>query len=303
MLYFGAEGLITGSSSLAQRLGVTPLVIGLTVVAFGTSSPELVVSVSAAIKEEPGIAIGNVVGSNICNIALILGIAALLKPVKVDLKLIKIDFLILIGVSLLFLLVASDTFLSRIDGLILFSILIIYIVLTIYLANKVRFKEVDLPIPIKLKKHKTWIDIVFIVGGLLILIFGADLFLQGAKKIALFLGVSNAIIGLSVVAFGTSLPELATSVVAIIKKENDISLGNIIGSNIFNLLGILGVASIIHPIHSEEIGTVDYGLMLFLTLLIFPFAWTKLKVSRIEGAVLLLIYIGYIYYIYLNIPQ
>ncbi len=303
MLYFGAEGLIAGSSSLARRLGITPLVIGLTVVAFGTSSPELVVSVTAALKEEPGIAIGNVVGSNICNIGLILGIAALIKPVKVDLKLIKIDFIILIGVTLLFLLIVSDEFISRIDGLILLSILIAYIVTTLYMANKVRFKEIDLPIPIKLKKHSEWIDIIFITGGLLILIFGADLFLQGAKKIAIYLGVSNVIIGLSVVALGTSLPELATSVVAIIKKENDISLGNIIGSNIFNLLGILGAASIIHPIKTVDIGIIDYSLMLFLTLLIIPFAWTKLQVSRIEAIILLLIYFGYLYYLYLNIPK
>ncbi len=149
---------------------------------------------------------------------------------KIDLKLIKIDFLILIAISLLFLLVVSDNFVRRIDGLVLFSILIIYLVFTftIYMANKVRHQNINLPLPIKIKKHKTWIDIVFIIGGLLILIFGADLFLQGAKKIALYLGVSNAIIGLSVVALGTSLPELATSVVAIIKKEQDISIGNIL---------------------------------------------------------------------------
>ncbi len=305
MLYFGAEGLVTGSSSLAVRIGITPLIVGLTVVSFGTSSPELVVSVSAAFKGNPSIALGNVIGSNICNIALILGIAALIRPIKIDLKLIKTDIWLMIVITALFLVLVADMKISRVDGAILFAGVIIYNYFTFYLAKKVRNKKTqelyEQGVPHKIRNP--WLDFLFIIGGLGILILGANLFLEGAIDIAKFLGASEGLIGLSIVALGTSLPELATSMVASIKKEADISIGNAIGSNIFNILLILGTAALITPIIAQDIGIVDIGVMTFLAVLLFPFAWTKLTLSRLEGLFLLLIYIGYITYLYMQLPS
>ncbi|MFH1052530.1 MAG: calcium/sodium antiporter [bacterium] len=297
-LYFGADGLVKGSASVAIRRGITPLVVGLTIVAFGTSSPELVVSVSAAIRKNSGIAFGNVIGSNICNIALILGLAALILPIKVNLKLIKRDILIMIGSTFLLILLILDQNLSRFDGAILFLGIISYTGYTLYSAKKERNKEEGFITEIKSKK---WLDIIFIVGGLIILVIGANLFIDGAIKIARMLEVSDVIIGLSVVALGTSLPELATSVVATIKKEGDISIGNIVGSNIFNILCILGIAALLEPIvlsGSNQVNYIDMLVMVLISIILLPLAWTKLELSRLEGAFLLFLYFGYMYYMF-----
>lgn len=303
LLYFGAEGLVSGSSSMAFRMGITPLIIGLTIVAFGTSSPELVVSISAAFNAKSEIALGNVVGSNICNIALILGVAALVRPIKVDIKLIKTDILIMLGASLLLILLIIDGEISRIDGVVLFSGIVIYNWTTIYLAKRTRMQNhEEYDKKLALKKKKTWVDVTLVIGGLLVLVLGANLFLKGAIEIASFLGASEALIGLSIVAFGTSLPELATSMVAAFKDEGDISLGNAIGSNIFNILCVLGAASIIHPITTTGINWIDIGVMLIVAIVVLPLAWSKYKLTRPEGLFLFLIYIGYIYYLYQQLP-
>ncbi len=296
-LYFGAEGLVKGSSSVAIKKGITPLVVGLTIVSFGTSSPELVVSISAALRGNAALAFGNVVGSNICNIALILGVAALIRPIKVNLKVIKTDILIMIGVTVLLIVLVLDNSISRFDGAILVIGIIAYNIFTMKMAKKEKkdsekYGEV---------KEKTWLDFLLILGGLIILVVGANLFLSGAINIAKMLGASDVIIGLTIVALGTSLPELATSVVAAIKDQGDISIGNAIGSNIFNILAVLGIAALIRPIMlvgADAFNTVDIGVMLLVSIILLPLAWSKLELSRLEGLFLLVIYFGYIYYIY-----
>ncbi|ROL56502.1 sodium:calcium antiporter [Bacteroidetes/Chlorobi group bacterium ChocPot_Mid] len=297
-LYYGAEGLVKGSASVAIRRGITPLVVGLTIVAFGTSSPELVVSVSAAIRGNAAIAFGNVIGSNICNIALILGISALITPIKVNLQLIKFDILIMIGVTLLLVIMILDSNLGRLDGVILFAGIIAYNIFTMKHAKEEKLNNDEL---IKRLQGKTWKDFFLILGGLVVLVIGANLFITGAIKIAKLLNVSDVIIGLSVVAIGTSLPELATSVVAAVKKQGDISIGNIVGSNIFNILCILGVAAIIQPIiltGANQVNHIDIGVFIIISIILLPLAWTKLELSRLEGAFLLFLYIGYMYYMY-----
>ena len=306
MLYFGAEGLVSGSSSIAVRVGITPLVVGLTIVAFGTSSPELVVSIAASLQEKSEIVLGNVIGSNICNIALIVGVAAMIRPIRVDIKLIKTDIWIMIGISLLLIIILFDGMINFYDGLILFAGILIYNYATIYMAKTFgppdEKSTTSYNTEIKKPERKTWLDVLFIIGGIVVLVVGANLFLQGAIDIASFLGASEALIGLSIVAFGTSLPELATSVVAAIKNEGDISIGNAIGSNIFNILFILGAAALISPISGENIEWIDLGMMMFVAIIIFPLAWTKFKLTRPEGAFLLIIYVSYIYYLFQQLP-
>jgi len=298
LLYFGADGLVKGSASMAIRKGIAPLVIGLTIVAFGTSSPELVVSVSASIKGNMALSFGNILGSNICNIALILGIAALIRPIKVSLRVVKIDIMIMIGITLIFILmVLIGNNLTRFEGLLLFLGIIIYTFLTIKLAKKEFVKE-----EIETSKFKKpWVDIILIIGGLIILVLGANLFLQSAVEIAKILGASDMIIGLTIVAVGTSLPELATTVVAAIKKEGGISIGNIIGSNIFNILCILGIAALITPVNltgPDALNPIDIIMLIIVSIILLPLAWTKLEISRLEGVFLLILYFGYLYYLY-----
>lgn len=300
LLYFGAEGLIAGSASLAFKVGITPLVIGLTIIAFGTSSPELVVNIQAAFEGKPGIAYGNVIGSNIANIALIIGLASLIRPIKVNVKLVKTDLFILIGASALLIILILDGKLSRLDGIVLFSGIILYNVATIYFARRENKKILGDATP--KKQRKTWMDVLFIGGGLAILIVGSDLFLRGAIHIAKTFNVPDGIIGITLVALGTSLPELATSVVASVRNEADISVGNAIGSNIFNILMVLGVAAVIAPINvsAENTGVNIYDLasMTLIALFIYPLARIGMNFSRVKGLILLAFYIIYMLYQY-----
>jgi len=307
-LYFGAEGLVRGSVSVAFRSGIAPLVVGLTVVAFGTSAPELLVSVSAAVQDKEGMSLGNIIGSNICNIALILGIAAIIRPIKVNIKLIRTDISIMIGVTLLLILMLLDGAVDRGDGILLASGIVAYNIITIYLAKKSkRVTDSGIEDMKAQSKRKTWKDILFIIGGMAFLVLGAHFFVNGASVIAVYLGASDVIIGLSLLAFGTSLPELATSLVASVKGEGDILIGNAIGSNIFNILSVLGITAIIHPIvvgdisMTGEVSPIDIGVMILVAIVLLPLARTKMTISRIEGALLLSIYIGYIYYLYTKI--
>ena len=281
MLYFGAEGLVTGSSSVAVRAGITPFVIGITIVGFGTSSPELVVSVTAALKGNGGISLGNVIGSNICNIALILGLSAIIRPINVEMKSMSRDMFIMIAVSLLLIIFLLDGQISRLEGVIFFVLLMVFLSVTVHLSRKViknNNKEQNLDHHIKISRP-IWLDILFILGGLGILIVGADFFLKGSIKVANMFGIPDVIIGLTLVALGTSLPELATSVVASIKKQSDISLGNIIGSNIFNILCIIGIASMLSPISTNEISPIDLSVMIGLSLVIVPMSLSR-KIGR-----------------------
>lgn len=298
MLFVGAEGLIRGSSNLAIKIGITPLVVGLTVVAFGTSTPELVVSLKAALLGNSSISLGNVVGSNIANIALILGVAALIKPLDVHAKVIMREIPIMIGLSLLLILFLIDGEISFIDGLILFIGLIVYVVVNVLMVRKEKNSEVDLEFKEGLKsKLGIPVSIILMIAGLGLLILGANLFVQGAVAIARLFNVSDAIIGLTIVAIGTSLPELITSIVAAYKNEADIAIGNVVGSNIFNILGILGITALIIPISSAGISYIDLGVMFLTALILLPLSKTGLKITRIEGALLLGGYAGFIYFL------
>lgn len=297
-LFIGAEGLIRGSSNLAIKIGITPLVVGLTVVAFGTSAPELVVSLKAALMGNSSISLGNVIGSNIANIALIIGIASLIRPMDVHANVIRREIPIMIGVSLLLLLFLIDGELGFIDGLIFLFGLIIYLMFSVMMALKEKNLEVDLEFEEGLKsKIGIPLSIILMIVGLGLLVLGANLFVQSAVAIAKIFNVSDAIIGLTIVAIGTSLPELITSIVASIKKESDIAIGNVVGSNVFNILGILGITALIIPISAVGISYVDFGIMLLTAIILFPLSRTGFSISRFEGMILLLGYFGYMYYL------
>ena len=295
----GGDFLVRGATSLALRLHMTPLVVGLTIVAFGTSAPELLISLSAALSGSPDLAMGNVVGSNICNLALVLGVTILIGPVRVSPDTIRIDWPVTMGSSLLLFYVVRDNSLGIYEGIFFVLSLIAY---TFFIIRRSRMKmkaeitkekELDVPdLPSKnLRK-----DIGVIIIGSVGLYFGAKWFVIGAKELALFLEVSQRVIGITVVALGTSLPELVTSMVASFKKETDLALGNLLGSNIFNVLSILGITSIVKEIHvSDIIHQVDMLWMLGITLLILPLMLFQRKLARTEGVILLLVYVYYIY--------
>ena len=297
LLYFGAEYLIKGGVAIAEKLGVSPLLIGLTLVAFGTSAPELVVSIQAALNDSGDIAVGNVIGSNICNVALILGLCAIIKPIITNEKLFKLDMPLLLGASILFacFYFADGRGINFWQGAVLFTILMVYLVWSFYQDKKSGSGELaaaaeeeggDKPCPV-------WLALIMVVGGLAGLVFGAKCFVASAVYFALAMGVSQAVVGLTIVAIGTSLPELATSVVAVIKNERDIAVGNIVGSNIFNILVIMGIAPMVSDLHAPNIGMADLSVMLALVPVLWIMMKTGKKVSRVEGGILLAVYIAY----------
>jgi cation:H+ antiporter len=297
-LFIGAEGLIRGSSALALKIGITPLVVGLTVVAFGTSTPELVVSLKAALIGNTSITLGNVIGSNIANIALILGTAALIRPLDVHANVVRKEIPIMIAFTILLILLLFDGEVGFIDGIIFVISIVAYTIVNIILARKEKNAEVENEFKDGLKtKINVPVSIIMIVAGLGLLILGANLFVNGAIAVAKFIGVSDAIIGLTVVAIGTSLPELITAAVASYKKESDIAVGNVVGSNIFNILGILGITALITSINTDELNFVDFGVMLFAAIILLPLSKTGFKISRLEGAFLVVGYIIYIFYL------
>jgi len=301
LLYIGAEGLVRGSSTLALRLGLTRLFIGLIVVAYGTSSPELVVSIKASLDGNGAISLGNVIGSNICNIALILGLSALLSPLRVHVQVVRLQIPIMIVASLVLCLLLLDGQLNRFEGLGLFCGSVAYTMYSIYLARKETNESFnkELRDTVRIPTRKPWVDFVFVLAGFAMLVLGANLFVSGAVSMAKNLGVSQALIGLTLVALGTSLPELATSLVSAVRKEGDIAVGNVVGSNIFNILAILGIASLICPIESGGISVVDLIVMVVIGAFALPMMWSGFLLNRWEGAFLLAIYCGYIYYLLL----
>lgn len=309
LLYFGAEWLVKGSSSFARSLGITPIVIGLTVVAFGTSAPELVVSLVSSIKGKSMIAVGNVVGSNICNIALVLGLSAVFQPIKSNPSVIKRDIPIMLGISVYLLFLSLDSKLGRMEGATLFTGIILYTVINYYFAKKGSTEpgvetgfeiESDLEeIGYTASRPK---QILLILVGIAGVVGGAQIVVNNAVIIMTILGVSEKFIGLTIVAFGTSLPELATSVVAALRKEMDISIGNLVGSNVFNIMSVLGAASLVRPITIPggffESGLwIDYTVMLFTSFLPWLMMRKDLTVKRRDGAILLFCYIGYLAYL------
>ena len=288
-----AEALVYGAASLARRMGISPLVIGLTVVSIGTSLPELVVGIDAALGGTGDLALGNVVGSNIGNLALILGLAALVRPIAVQTQVVRVDGPILAGVSLLFVGLILDGGLGRADGGLLLAGMGGYVLYTLWAARKTTsdpevFEDV---VP---SRHATWVDGGLFVLGLLGLVGGAHLLVEGAVAIAASLGVGPIIVGLTVVAVGTSLPELATSVVAARRGKGDMAVGNAVGSSIFNLLGILGATVLVHPLSVRSLRWIDLGAMVGSALLILPLLRTDWTLDRGEGAVLFLGYVAYV---------
>lgn len=294
LLFIGAEGLVRGSSSLALRAGLSPLTVGLTIVAFGTSSPELVVSLKATLSQQGDISVGNVVGSNIFNIAIILGITALLCPIPVHRKIIKIDAPIALGLTCLLLVLLLNDSLGRLEGLLLFAGIVAYTVMNVVFANKEPGNGGDGDAAPGISRH--WIlDTAFMLGGLGILILGSRLLVDHSVILAKGFGVSEAVIGLTIVAAGTSMPELATSVVAALRKQPDIAIGNVVGSNVFNILGILGVTSLVSPLYAPGIALTDYAAMLAFTVLLIPLLYTGRMLHRLEGLALLALYAGYLF--------
>ena len=298
LLYFGGEYLVKGSSSLALQLGVTPLLVGLTVVAFGTSSPEMAVSVKAGLSGVGDVALGNVVGSNIFNILGILGIAALVQPMVVKAQIIQVDSPIMIGVSLLLCFFYRDGMLSRAEGIGLFLGIIVYVIFSIRLARKEKQEVKDeFAEGIQEDHQPLWVNLLFIGGGLVALVFGGRFFVDGSVAIARSLGVTEAVIGLTIVAIGTSMPELATSLIASMKKEGDIAIGNIVGSNIFNILAILGITAMLQPLAMGNITWTDMVVMVVTAVVLVPIMRTGFTISRAEGAVMLVAYVGYVVYL------
>jgi cation:H+ antiporter len=300
LLYFGANWLVKGSSSLALKAGVSPLVAGLTVVAFGTSSPELVVSVNAAISGHGNMAIGNVVGSNLFNICIILGISALVAPLKIQMQLLKIDIPVLIVTTIGFILLFADRHISRFEGVVLVSGIVLYTIMNIILARREKNIEVlaEFQESVTDPKLKWYWSAGLILIGLGLLIAGSELLVKGAVVIARSLGVGETIISLTIIAAGTSMPELASSIVATIKKEYDIAIGNIIGSNIFNILGIIGISSLVKPLSAIAISNIDLYAMLGVTLLLLPFFRTHYTLKRDEGFFMIALYGMYLFYLW-----
>ncbi len=295
LLTGGAEGLVRGASSLARRVGISPLIIGLTIIAYGTSAPELVVSLQAAVGGNPDIALGNVVGSNISNIGLILAGAALLSPIRAQAQILRLDVPIMIGVSALLLGLIWDQVVGRLNGLVLVAGAVVYTLICIWgswdESQEEVLEEFNAGVP---NQDSLWRAVLFSAGGLGLLVLGARFLVSGAVTVAEALGLSATIIGLTVVAVGTSLPELATSLVAALRGQSDLALGNLVGSNIFNILGILGITASIQPVDASGLSWLDAGVMLAFAIVTLPFLWTGYTFSRWEGGLLLGGYVAYV---------
>ena len=300
LLYFGADWLVRGAVTLALHLGLSPLIVGLTVVALGTSIPETLVSVQAAIGHQGGIALGNVIGSNILNIALVLGLSALLHPLKVDSHLVKADVPLLVGATFMLVVLLEDLHISRMEGAFLLLCIMGYVVGNIMTVKRTSPKE-DIIEGMEVPKdpNKTLKkDIGFLCIGLVSLAFGANFLVSGAVDLARLWGLSEALIGLTIVSIGTGTPELATALMAAHRKTSDLAIGNAVGSNLFNIMFVLGIAGLIVPMDAVGIRSSDLYVMLGVTILLLPTVWTGYVLDRKEGFVFLAIYVGYLYYLW-----
>ena len=306
LLTWGADRFVHGAASAARNLGIAPLLIGLTVVAFATSAPEILVSVVAATQKEPGLAIGNAIGSNIVNVGLVLGVTAIIRPIKLESATLRREMPALLAVSLLTVSLFLDSYLSRIDGAVMLTGLVIVMVWLVRLGIRSavndpikRDFEAEIPTDVSMKMALVWLAI-----GLGTLLVGADLLVDGAIGIAKLLGVSEVVIGILVVALGTSLPELAVSLASALKGEYGLAIGNIVGSNIFNLLAVIGIAATIEPAAlAPTVLSLHIFVMVAFTLVLFAMTYDydgKAELSRMEGMALLAAFIAYDSYVALQ---
>lgn len=309
LLVLGAESLVRGASRLALSLGVSPLVIGLTVVAFGTSTPEMSVSVHASLAGNPDIAIGNVVGSNIANVLLILGISALITPLLVNAQIIRQEVPIMIGASVLLLVLALDGIVSRMDAAILLTLIVVYTGFLIVQARKTAalpsVRDPEAPERSLWGRHWT-VQLLLIGVGLAALVIGSRWLVESAVAFARFAGISDLVIGLTVVAVGTSLPEIATSTLAAIRGERDIAVGNVVGSNVFNILAVVGAAGLVSSVGipiADAVRHFDLWVMLAVALACLPVMFTGGMIARWEGAVFLGYYVAYTAFLILAVQQ
>lgn len=308
LLIVGAELLVRGASRLAGALGISPLVIGLTVVAFGTSAPELAVSIQASLAGQADVALGNVVGSNIANILLILGVSALVAPLIVSEQLIRLDVPLMIGASLLLLLLASDGRVSSLDGVLLFAGVVAYTVFLIRQSRRETAAAAAAADSDSLTESTGGglVNVGLLIAGLALLVLGSRWLVNGAVEFAETLGVSELVIGLTVVAVGTSLPEIATSVLATLRGEREIAVGNVIGSNLFNILTVLGVSSIVSPAGipvAHAALTFDIPVMIAVAVACLPIFFTGHLIARWEGGVFVAYYIAYTVYLILKATE
>lgn len=295
LLIKGADFFVDGSASLAKKMKIPSLIVGLTIVAMGTSAPELAVSVSSALKGSNGLAVSNVIGSNLFNLLMVLGVCAAIKPISVNEDVVKRDYPISVAAMVLFVIFILNGVLGRVEGAILLAALIAYIIMSIKLAksNKTEDEAPQEFSPIKCA--------LFIIGGVAGIVIGGNLVVDNAQSIAMAAGMSETLVGLTICAMGTSLPELVTSITASKKGENDMAMGNVVGSNLFNALGILGVSGLITPINlAGTAGTealIDGIILIAASIVAFVCCMTGRKISRVQGVVLVLIYAAYMVYI------
>ena len=289
MVLYGADRLTEGASALARRMNVSEIIIGLTIVAAGTSAPELFVSLVSALKGTPDMAIGNVVGSNTMNAMLIVGCAAVVAPMSISRNTVRKDIPFAVAASVLLPLLTIDAAIGRIDGIILLAGFAAFMYYTLSQAKTGEADTSD-----ETKMQNPWLSVFFVVLGLALLVIGSNIFVDSASRVAYALGLSEAVVGLTIVAGGTSLPELATSVVAARKGQSAIAIGNVIGSNVFNILMILGLTATISPMQIQGITHIDLLMMLGSIVMVWLFSRTKYTVERWEGALLAVVYIAYV---------
>lgn len=295
LVLWGADRLTDGAVAVAEKMKMPQIVIGLTIVAMGTSMPEFCVSLISALKGTSDLAVGNIVGSNIFNALLIVGVSALVAPMTIMETTVRKDIPFALVASALLLIMCLDGNISRIDAGILFVMFLIFMYMTLKGAKKQGADAEAADEAEGKKPMATWLSVVWILVGLLCLIGGSNLFVEGATAVATSLGVSEAVIGLTIVAGGTSLPELATSVVSARKGNSGIAIGNALGSNVFNILAILGITGMITPMTLKGITYIDLSMLVISIMIVWLFSFTKYKIERWEGAVLTAVFVGYIY--------
>ncbi len=302
LLVAGGEVLVRGASGVARAIGLSPLVVGLTVVSFATSAPELAVTLDAAVSGSPGLAIGNVVGSNIANVLLVLGVSALVTPLVVRSRVVRLDVPVMIVLSLAFFVLALDGTISTLDGALLLGALVLYVARAVITSRRGP-KHPDGADDDARRTRPVWLDLLLVAVGVGLLVLGANWLVGSATAIAAALGISDLVIGLTVVAIGTSLPELATSVIAVRRGERDIAVGNVVGSNIFNIGSVLGLTAVISPggvpVAEAAIG-FDIPFMVAVALAVLPVVYTRASVARWEGMVFVAYYLAYTLYLLLD---